>query len=53
MATALIERALAMFAERGLPRAVLMTASANAEASALFRRLGFRDTMIEMTRELP
>jgi hypothetical protein len=29
-----------------------MTASRNASAHALFRKLGFRDTMIEMTREL-
>lgn len=53
VATALMERACAVFAERGSPRVVLMTASPNREARALFRKLGFRDTMIEMTRELP
>jgi ribosomal protein S18 acetylase RimI-like enzyme len=31
---------------------VLSTAVQNAAAQRLFRRLGFRDTMIEMTREL-
>lgn len=36
----------------GAPRMVLSTAVQNAAAQRLFRRLGFRDTMIEMTREL-
>lgn len=52
-ATALVQRACAIFAERGSPRVVLMTASPNAAARALFQKLGFRDTMVEMTRELP
>jgi ribosomal protein S18 acetylase RimI-like enzyme len=51
-AKALIEFACAHFKERGLPRVVLMTASRNAGAHAAFAKLGFRDTMIEMTREL-
>jgi ribosomal protein S18 acetylase RimI-like enzyme len=52
VATSLIEHACARLKERGAPRVVLMTASRNASAHALFRKLGFRDTMIEMTREL-
>ena len=37
--------------ERGAPRTVLHTATSNLRAQALFKRLGFRSTMIEMTRE--
>lgn len=48
---ALIEAALQALAARGAPRAVLMTAARNTEAQRLFGRLGFRPTMIEMTRE--
>jgi ribosomal protein S18 acetylase RimI-like enzyme len=47
--------ALAVFAalaERGAPRLVLMTAWQNPEAQAFFEALGFRRTMLEMTREL-
>ncbi len=36
---------------RGAPRTVLTTAHANAAAQRLFIRLGFRPTMIEMTRD--
>ena len=35
----------------GVPRVVLMSAAANAEAQKLFEKLGFRRTMVEMTRE--
>jgi ribosomal protein S18 acetylase RimI-like enzyme len=52
VATGLVEHACARFKERGAPRVVLMTASRNASAHALFSKLRFRDTMIEMTREL-
>jgi GNAT superfamily N-acetyltransferase len=52
VATALVERACAWFRDRGAPRVVLTTATRNVPAHALFHRLGFRDTMIEMTREL-
>jgi ribosomal protein S18 acetylase RimI-like enzyme len=52
VATRLVEHACAVFEERGAPRVILMTASRNASAHSLFRKLGFRDTMIEMTREL-
>lgn len=36
---------------RGVPRVMLWTAQQNASAQRLFERLGFRRTMIEMTRE--
>ena len=38
--------------EKGAPRVVLLTASQNEEAHRLFHRVGFRTTMLEMTREL-
>jgi GNAT superfamily N-acetyltransferase len=50
--TALIEAAVAWLKERGAPRVVLWTADRNQAAQRLFARLGFRRTMIEMTREL-
>ncbi len=50
--TALMTRALAWMSERGLPRVVLSTAQPNDGAQRLFERLGFRRTMVEMTREL-
>ncbi len=37
---------------RGAPRIVLLTATQNVVAQRLFKRLGFRTTMLEMTREL-
>jgi ribosomal protein S18 acetylase RimI-like enzyme len=48
----LLEATLAALRERGAPRVVLMTAAPNASAQRLFERMGFRRTMIEMTREL-
>ncbi|MDB4944225.1 MAG: Histone acetyltransferase [Labilithrix sp.] len=36
---------------RGAPRVVLMTAAQNERAQKMFARLGFRTTMLEMTRE--
>jgi GNAT superfamily N-acetyltransferase len=51
-ATALIEAAVDWLRARGAPRVVLWTADRNAVAQALFDRLGFRRTMVEMTREL-
>lgn len=48
----LLEAACERLAALGAPRVVLMTASANAPAQEAFARLGFRPTMIEMTREL-
>lgn len=50
--TALIEAAIAWLREKGAPRVVLWTAEKNPGAQRLFARLGFRRTMIEMTREL-
>jgi ribosomal protein S18 acetylase RimI-like enzyme len=50
--TALIEAAIAWLRERGAPRVMLSTAVPNDAAQRLFARLGFRRTMIEMTREL-
>lgn len=52
IASALIEAACAWFRSVGAPRVVLWTAEKNEGAQRLFARLGFRRTMIEMTREL-
>jgi ribosomal protein S18 acetylase RimI-like enzyme len=52
VATALIQAAIEWLASRGLPRVVLGTAAGHEQAQRLFARLGFRPTMIEMTREL-
>lgn len=50
--TQLMNKAIDWLHERGAPRVILWTAAPNASAHALFRRLGFRETMIEMTLEL-
>jgi GNAT superfamily N-acetyltransferase len=47
----LVEAAAAWLVARGVPRVMLWTADKNAPAQRLFERLGFRRTMIEMTRE--
>ena len=47
----LIETAAAWLVSRGVPRLMLWTAAQNRDAQRLFERLGFRRTMIEMTRE--
>ena len=52
IATMLMHAAIAWLREHGAPRVLLSTAAPNAAAQALFHRLGFRDTMIEMTFEL-
>ena len=52
VATALMEAAMAWLRSRGAPRVVLGTAERNPAAQRLFEKLGFRRTMIEMTREL-
>jgi len=49
--TRLIETAAAWLVSRGAPRVMLWTAAQNQDAQRLFERLGFRRTMIEMTRE--
>ncbi|HEX8172516.1 MAG TPA: GNAT family N-acetyltransferase [Thermoanaerobaculia bacterium] len=51
-ATLLMDAALAWLRERGAPRVILWTAAPNVAAQSLFRRLGFRDTMLELTMEL-
>ncbi len=48
----LIDATLEFFRSRGLPRVVLSTAEQNEAAQRLFASMGFRRTMIEMTREL-
>jgi ribosomal protein S18 acetylase RimI-like enzyme len=52
VAGALVESACEWFRSIGAPRVVLWTAEKNDPAQRLFTRLGFRRTMIEMTREL-
>jgi ribosomal protein S18 acetylase RimI-like enzyme len=51
IATALLEEAARWLADRGVPRVLLWTAAPNVAAQRLFARMGFRQTMIEMTRE--
>jgi ribosomal protein S18 acetylase RimI-like enzyme len=48
----LLQGMLDALAKRGAPRAVLYTAAKNENAQRLFDHMGFRRTMIEMTREL-
>jgi ribosomal protein S18 acetylase RimI-like enzyme len=48
----LVEAALRWMESRGASQVVLATATGNEAARRLFHRLGFRPTMIEMTREL-
>ncbi|WP_224367618.1 GNAT family N-acetyltransferase [Hyalangium versicolor] len=49
LAEALVRR----FTELGVPRVILMTAAKNEGAQKFFARLGWRPTMVEMTRETP
>lgn len=49
--TALVEAAAGWLESRGAPRVVLSTAAGNRAAGDLFLALGFRRTMVEMTRE--
>jgi ribosomal protein S18 acetylase RimI-like enzyme len=48
----LLDSMLRELAARGAPQVVLHTASPNHAARRLFARAGFRDTMVEMTRDL-
>ncbi len=48
----LLDAILAALKARGAPRVVVLTAERNEAAQRLFARVGFRRTMIEMTREL-
>jgi ribosomal protein S18 acetylase RimI-like enzyme len=52
VATKLMNAAMSWLKEQGAPRVVLGTAEQNEAAQRLFERLGFRRTMVEMTREL-
>lgn len=52
VATALMDAAMAWLKKQGAPRVVLGTAEQNEGAQRLFARLGFRRTMVEMTKEL-
>lgn len=49
LAEALVRR----FVELGLPQVVLMSATKNQGAHKFFEKLGWRFTMVEMTREIP
>jgi ribosomal protein S18 acetylase RimI-like enzyme len=51
IASRLVDAAARWLEERGAPRILLWTAEKNEPAQRLFDRLGFRRTMIEMTRE--
>jgi GNAT superfamily N-acetyltransferase len=51
-ASRLLEVAIEWLRSRGAPRVMLWTADQNMGAHRLFERLGFRRTMVEMTREL-
>jgi ribosomal protein S18 acetylase RimI-like enzyme len=47
----LVSEVVRRLTERGAPRVVLLTAVQNEAAQHLFQKLGFRTTMLEMTRE--
>lgn len=47
----LVREVVRILTEKGAPRVVLMTAVQNESAQRLFERMGFRTTMLEMTRE--
>lgn len=51
--TLLAEALVRRFAELGVPRLILMSAAKNESAQRFFARLGWRPTMVEMTREIP
>jgi ribosomal protein S18 acetylase RimI-like enzyme len=48
----LLDATLSRLESRGTPRVVLSTAERNESARRLFEHMGFRTTMVEMTREL-
>jgi len=48
----LLNAVLAYLTTRGAPRVVLLAAERNQAAQRLFASMGFRRTMVEMTREL-
>ncbi len=49
----LVEALAAALAARGAPRLVIQVAARNPEAAKAFATMGFRPTMLELTRELP
>ena len=49
--SALVAAAIDWFDARGVARIMLWTAQQNVDAQRLFHRVGFRPTMIEMTRD--
>lgn len=51
LAKLLLERASEWLEQRGAPRVMLWAAEQNGPAQRLFERVGFRRTMVEMTRE--
>jgi ribosomal protein S18 acetylase RimI-like enzyme len=53
VARALLEALAQELAARGAPRVVIHVAARNARALAIFERLGFRRTVIELARECP
>lgn len=53
VAAMLVEETVKRLRAMGAPRVVLMAASKNEAGRRLFAKLGFRETMIEMTRETP
>lgn len=51
IAQALMKAALKHFKSRGISQVVLSTSTQNVQGRALFESLGFRATMLEMTRD--
>ncbi len=51
VAQALVEAMVERLESKGAPRVLLLSATPNVVAQRLFARLGFRPTMVEMTRE--
>jgi ribosomal protein S18 acetylase RimI-like enzyme len=51
VARRLVDAVVGALRDKGAPRVVLHAAAKNEAAQALFARLGFRPTMVEMTRE--
>lgn len=49
---ALVKEIIERLGKLGAPRVILLTAVQNERAQRLFQKLGFRTTMLEMTREM-
>lgn len=50
---ALVEALVGRFAARGEPRVIIQVAAENALARRVFSGMGFRETVVELARELP